>query len=464
MKKHLLLLFAFISFQLTAQQWGPVGCGAGGQVYSMSLDSVNHKLYLGGQIQYMLCAPFNNSVGIISTDGNTFSDVGGIGLRPFGSAVRATIMFQGKLFIGGLFDSVANIAAKNIACWDGTQWSALSSGMMDTTNSPCLVEALAVFNNELYAAGVFTHAGGTPCNNIAKWNGSAWIPLGAGITNAPNTLREVYCMHAFNNRLYVGGCFDHAGTIATRDIASWDGVAWDSLGPGLSGNTPNDLAIVWALQDYQNELYAGGYFSKAGNAYRGQLTKWNGTSWDSLGAAFYPFGLVRSMTVYRNTLIVAGNYDTLNNVRYDNIAAWDGNAWSQLGGNAFDQDGTEIFSLCVMDSCLYAGGLINTLYNFSVQAYYIAKYCDASDIISVPELNNATGSLSPVPANNILVFDPGMNEPVALRIYDVNGQIVLTTDSNKGKTEIDISSLAPGIYFLENYSTTGTFHYKFVKE
>ena len=47
------------------------------------------------------------------------------------------------------------------------------------------VVALTVFDDgtgaALYAGGMFTTAGGVSANSIAKWNGSAWSPLGSGI-------------------------------------------------------------------------------------------------------------------------------------------------------------------------------------------------------------------------------------------------------------------------------------------
>ena len=42
--------------------------------------------------------------------------------------------------------------------------------------------ALTVYNGELIAGGWFTTAGGVTCNCIARWDGSAWQPLGSGMS------------------------------------------------------------------------------------------------------------------------------------------------------------------------------------------------------------------------------------------------------------------------------------------
>ncbi|OLD81157.1 MAG: hypothetical protein AUI33_01280 [Ignavibacteria bacterium 13_1_40CM_2_61_4] len=36
--------------------------------------------------------------------------------------------------------------------------------------------------SDVYAGGYFTTAGGSAANSIAKWNGSSWTALGAGIS------------------------------------------------------------------------------------------------------------------------------------------------------------------------------------------------------------------------------------------------------------------------------------------
>ena len=69
-----------------------------------------------------------------------------------------------------MFTTAGGNAANNIAKWDGTDWSDVSGGMDST------VLALTVFNNQLFAGGHFSHAGATPVNRVARWN-----PLGIGV-------------------------------------------------------------------------------------------------------------------------------------------------------------------------------------------------------------------------------------------------------------------------------------------
>ena len=111
----------------------------------------------------------------------------------FGFAcVRAMTVYNNKLIVGGEFDNAGGNPAKNIAAWDGTNWSALGTelkcnicgigytkcGQSEGYGRYGWVGALAVYNNELYAGGQFKDANGVSLNCIAKWNGSSWVGWG----------------------------------------------------------------------------------------------------------------------------------------------------------------------------------------------------------------------------------------------------------------------------------------------
>ena len=80
---------------------------------------------------------------------------------------------NGHLYIGGSFESVSGVPARNIAYWDGSLWHALGEGLDKSVN------ALAFDpNGELYAVGLFTEAGGLPAHHAARWDGETWHALG----------------------------------------------------------------------------------------------------------------------------------------------------------------------------------------------------------------------------------------------------------------------------------------------
>ena len=99
------------------------------------------------------------------TDAN-WVDIGGIGGA--GDSVDAAVIDgSGNLYIGGFFTVVGNVKANYVAKWDGTNWSALGSGLSS------YVYALAVSGTNLYAGGWFTAAGGA--RRITSRNGTGAI-------------------------------------------------------------------------------------------------------------------------------------------------------------------------------------------------------------------------------------------------------------------------------------------------
>src|SRR5688572_235497 len=131
------------------------------------------------------------------------------------------------LYIGGRFSSVAGVPVSLIAKWDGSSWTSLGSGM-STPHPYKSVSSLAVYDDgsgpALYAGGYFTSAGGVAANYIARWDGTSWSALGAGLNGA------VLALATFDDgsgpALYAGGDFSTAGGAPASFLARWDGASW----------------------------------------------------------------------------------------------------------------------------------------------------------------------------------------------------------------------------------------------
>ncbi|MBL8877013.1 MAG: immunoglobulin domain-containing protein [Phycisphaerae bacterium] len=198
--------------------------------------------------------------------------------------------------------------------------------------------------------GQFTVVEKTLAVNVAAWDGSAWIALGDGVRGASST-SGVNALAVYNGKLYVGGEFEQAGAIATRNIASWNGSSWEALGPGMVGT-----GAVNALAVYQGELVAGGAFGITGGYSR--LAKWNGSVWTILGASNVLDNTARALTVFGDKLIVGGDFATVVGSPAGGIASWDGATWQALGTGM--SVGASVRSLCTFDGKLYAGGTFLT--------------------------------------------------------------------------------------------------------
>jgi hypothetical protein len=286
------------------------------------------------------------------------------------------------LYAGGLFTTAGGVPANHIAKWDGTEWSAVGSGMGGNTFSP-QVNALTLFDDgtgpALYAGGEFTTAGGVAANRVAKWDPGApgqWSTLGSGIGGDP--LSSVVALTVFDDgtgaALYAAGDFTTAGDVGVNSIAKWDGTQWSALGSGM-----NDAVFALAVFDDGTgpALYAGGLFTTAGGVPVNRIAKWDGTQWSALdrGADDAVYALAVFDDGTGPALHVGGNFTTAGDVTVNRIAKWDGTQWSALGSG---MDGTfsTVLALAVFDDgtgpALCTGGLFTTAGD--VAANRIAKW------------------------------------------------------------------------------------------
>jgi hypothetical protein len=138
-----------------------------------------------------------------------------------GNAVEA--LPGGGFVVGGFFVEAGGVPAESIAQWTGQAWKPLGAGLRpDKTSQYAEVIDLAVLpNGDIVAAGLFAFAGDVAARNIARWNGSSWFPLGSGIGGIPRALAVLP-----NGHLVVAGQILSAGGVPVNNIARWDGASW----------------------------------------------------------------------------------------------------------------------------------------------------------------------------------------------------------------------------------------------
>lgn len=283
----------------------------GGTVYSLAVSN-GGNFYCGGA-DFFVLTPDNNLYNYIGRwNGSQWTTVGsgtvndGAGM---GGYVVAMTSYNGQLYAGGDFgtaggDPLNQFEAYYIASFAGTTccWSAVGSGMNERVRE-LIVDTI---NNELYAGGYFTTAGGISANYIAKWNGASWSALGTGTDGKVTAL----CMH--NGEIYAGGLFTTAGGSSASNIAKWNGSSWSALGSGLDGQ-------VYDLVSHNGDLYAGGAgFTVGGNTQ--YIAKWNGTNWTALSSGVDNY--VNKLTVFNNELYVGGGFLNAGGIPANHVAKW----------------------------------------------------------------------------------------------------------------------------------------------
>lgn len=227
------------------------------------------------------------------------------------------------LYVAGYFTSVGGVPINCVARWNGTAWSALGDGF------DAYVDELAVFDDgtvagpKLYATGGFTSSGGVAMNRIARFDGSAWQPLGSGLNGVG------YTMASHGGALYVGGNFTTAGGVSANRIARWNGSTFSALGSGAD-------ASVHAFLSHDDgsgpALYVGGNFTSIDGVPASRMARWNGTSFSDVGGGLA--NIVWSLAAYDSgsglELVAGGLFFSAGSsaVPVNGVAAWNGSSWS----------------------------------------------------------------------------------------------------------------------------------------
>ncbi len=337
--------------------WLP-GFGAGtsnGKIYSVTAfddgSGSGPSLVVGGQFSSIGGVAANN---VARWNGTSWTAMG----AGFNSVVADLAVIHSPngtsdtLYAGGFFTSSGGSSLGHIARWNGTTWSPLGSGV------DAIVRDLLVVNDgtpspSVVAAGDFLIAGGVSAPKVARWDGATWSGYGTGPGQAGSVFAVAVCDDGTigGPALYAGGSAGIPGR-----VAKWNGSAWVSVGGGI------DNANVFALASYRDPatgrqaLYAGGSFTGAGGQAAAGIAMWNGVAWSSVGSGISAGGWIYSLSVFDDgtghgpRLFASGEFTTAGGVPAERVAAWDGSQWTGLGGAI---DGPV---RCVRTADLHLGG------------------------------------------------------------------------------------------------------------
>ena len=252
-------------------------------------------------------------------DGSTWQVVAS-GLTDTGGQVNAATEYDepaGRaLFVGGLFDRAGAQSVSNIARWDGSSWSGVGAGIADVVT--CMIVYDDGTGPRLYAGGDFLSAGGAPANRIARWDGSTWQPVGTGLSQKPWCLLE---FGSGTSKRLLAGC---------DGVWQWNGSSWTKLG------TFSGRVLSLAVFDDGNgpRLYAGGAFGRINSINRG-LAVWDGAQWTYIGAFStgnsQTFALLPHDDGSGPALYAAGDFTSIDGIPLNNIARWKQGSWSSVG-------------------------------------------------------------------------------------------------------------------------------------
>ena len=236
-------------------------------------------------------------------DGVQWSSLG-TGLDP--GFVTALTNFEGDLIAAVLLESTFEPVVSHVARWNGTSWQ-MMGGTLDG-----YVHCFTEFQGSLVVGGSFDTADGVVVDGIAAWSGTAWAPVGGGVGGGVNSIGQVLAMTADGTTLFAGGDFVTAGGIPANNVARWNGSAWDSLGAGLRDPRayfPGTLDLTML----DGAPVAGVDYGSS------PVKRWDGSAWVPMSTLSGP---VHVFTTHHGSLIAGGTFPPTGTQTANGVARW----------------------------------------------------------------------------------------------------------------------------------------------
>ncbi len=177
--------------------------------------------------------------------------------------------------------------------WNGAKWnvfSGLNPGSATTYNRFNSVTAISA--SDVWAAGNYTNAQGTPETLVEHWNGQRWSLVASP---SPGTVNDLYGITAVSaTSVWAVGVYQNAQNATQSLIEHWNGSAWQVVASPnpQNGGILNSVAAISA-----SDLWAVGEagYPSGGGAVGGNVSTnnpviptliehWNGTNWQIISS------------------------------------------------------------------------------------------------------------------------------------------------------------------------------------
>ncbi|MGD9693699.1 MAG: hypothetical protein AB7G17_06400 [Phycisphaerales bacterium] len=260
-------------------------------------DGNGADVYIGGAFS-SVSGGMAGTRGLVRWTGTALEAVPGL---PFASGITSSVWAMTKmgntLVAGGTGEGVGAEQKPSLVFWDGTTWT--SVGDQFTGQVAPVILCMTTWDQGmgpvLYFGGRFGTFDPDPndpnnpivtCTNIMGFDGTTWFPLDTGLTRSTSIISQVQALKVYNDgngeRLYAGGRFDRGSGNVTSAVAKWDGVSWQPVGAGFPMPTEVRAFEVWN-DGSGTSLYAAGNFQASGAATVRRFARWTGTEWVEVG-------------------------------------------------------------------------------------------------------------------------------------------------------------------------------------
>lgn len=185
--------------RFTGGSWQIVGGGTNGTVRSLVVLDLGDgpRLYAGGEFSVAGTASASR---VAWWDGTSWTGVPGIATGNVFSLGSYDSGSGPALVAGGNFSTGGSSPIRSLALLSSSGWAAIGGTLPAGSQVNAVVSVRAPDGPVLYIGGSFTSVASVSAANIARWNGTAWSPLSTGTSGAiefgisQNTVRALGMM------------------------------------------------------------------------------------------------------------------------------------------------------------------------------------------------------------------------------------------------------------------------------
>ena len=338
--------------------------------------------------------------------------------------------------------------------FDGVNWVNVGNAGFSPAKADWLSLAFSSSGQPYVAFSDYSDDKGT----VMRFDGTNWVYVGIEGFTAGFPSYNCLAFNPSDGQPYLAFTADEANS-GKATVMKFDGTNWINVGnAGFSAGKTWFMSLAF---NQSGQPYVA-YLDDA-NSDKATVMKFDGTNWINVGNAGFSLGEIWSTSLAFNPS------DGQPYVAYsDSVNSWkatvmkfDGTNWVNVGNAGFSDSKVYSTSLAFSpsDGAPYVG--YEDIGN-SAKAT-VMKY--DSVYVGINELKQLQLSLFPNPATDkITVERSGTVKETNLAIVDIEGQEFITSQITEPKTQVDISNLTSGVYFVRVTNDRTVVVRKFVKE
>ncbi len=279
---------------------------------------------------------------------------------------------------------------------------------------------------------------------VMKFDGTNWVYVGSGFLQIDRCSYPSLAISPSDGLPYVA--FSSFELNQNAVVMKFDGNSWVYIGSSSGIAMGETCCESLAFSPIDTLPYLG--YGDGSNESKATVLKFDGSNWINVGTEGFSAGVINYTSLaFRPTdgqLFVA--YADSNHSGKATVMRFDGNNWVNVGPSDFSAGEADYTSLAfdlTGKPCVAYGGR----YSLDTIKPTVMKY--DSVYAGINKLQESRLSIYPNPATDKITVDlSGMSQGGNLTIVDIEGQEFIKRQIIPPKTQIDISALPSGVYFV----------------